>query len=148
MKNKILVSACLLGENCKYSGGNNYNIDVVEYVKKHEYLAICPEQMAGLPTPRTPIEIKVIDGERRVIDQFGQDYTDKMMKACHELEKLNGIFHSNMAILKAKSPSCGYKEIYDGTFTHTVINGNGYACECLVKIGIKIYTENDMGELK
>lgn len=137
---KILVSACLLGINCKYNGLNNYNIDVVNFVKKHEYLPICPEQLSGLNTPRIPIEIK----NGKVIDENGNDFTIMMEKGCQEVQKYIDLFKPSLAILKAKSPSCGYKRIYDGSFTKTIIEGNGTAASLIEKNNIKIITEEEI----
>ena len=137
---RILVSACLLGCNCKYNGGNNYNSNVIEYIKNHDYLPICPEKMAGLSTPRKSIEI--LNG--RVIDEDGLDITELIDKANLELAKLIKDFKPDLGILKAKSPSCGYKEIYDGSFTHTVVKGNGKACQVFLDLGIKVLSENEL----
>ena len=102
----VLVSACLLGIDCKYNGSNNYNIDVVEYVKKYNAIPICPEQMAGFTTPRIPIEI--LNG--KVIRKDGIDVTDNMKKGCEELKKYIKLYSPVLAVLKARSPSCGYKK--------------------------------------
>ena len=138
-KECILVSACLLGENCKYNGKNNYNENVINFLKGKRYIKICPEVFAGFSIPRLPIEI--LNG--RVIREDGLDVTYKMDNGCKELEKIIKEHNPNIAILKSRSPSCGYKEIYDGTFSHTLTNANGKACECILKHNIKVYTEED-----
>lgn len=141
----VLVSACLLGIDCKYNGSNNYNIDVVEYVKKYNAIPICPEQMAGFTTPRIPIEI--LNG--KVIRKDGIDVTDNMKKGCEELKKYIKLYSPVLAVLKARSPSCGYKKIYDGTFTSKIIDGNGFACQTILDNNIKVITEEDIiSELK
>ncbi len=141
---KILVSACLLGINCKYNGFNNYNIDVINYVKKHECLPICPEQLSGLTTPRACMEI--ING--KVFDEEGTDYTKKLNNGCNEVQKYIDMFKPNLAILKSKSPTCGYGKIYDGTFSKTVIQGNGVVASLIERNNIKIITEENLRNLE
>lgn len=137
---RVIVSACLLGINCKYNGGNNYNQKVVDYLRDKEYLVICPERMAGLSIPRKAIEIR----NGKVVDEDGIDITNNINQANCDLLKLIDTFHPSLAILKAKSPSCGYKKIYDGSFTHTLIQGNGKSAELIHQKGIKILTEEDL----
>ncbi len=138
-KLNILVSACLIKDNCKYNGGNNYNELVCEFIKKHNYVKICPELMAGLPVPRPKMEMK--DGNLIRID--GKDMSENMKTSLTKLEAMLENEHFDLAILKSKSPSCGYGEIYDGTFSKKLIKKNGFACECLLKHKIKILTELD-----
>ena len=136
---KILVSACLLGVDCKYNGGNNYNEKVMEYLKDKEIIPICPEIMGGLPTPRVASEIK----DDKVITKDGKDVTANFLKGAEETLKLAKLLGVKKALLKAKSPSCGYKKIYDGTFSDTLIDGNGITAELLIKEGFTILTEKD-----
>ena len=136
---KILVSACLLGVNCKYNGGNNYNEKVMEYLKDKEIIPICPEIMGGLPTPRIASEII---GDR-VVNKEGQDVTSNYQKGAEETLELAKKLGVKKALLKAKSPSCGYGNIYDGTFSDTLIAGNGITAELLKKNGFEILTEKD-----
>lgn len=137
---KILVSACLLGENCKYSGGNNLCEKVLEYIKGHDVISVCPEVMGGLPTPRVPAEIVngiVTNKENIIVDsQFR-----KGSELCTQIALENKV---DLAILKANSPSCGFGQIYDGTFTSTKIKGNGIFAQQLSEQGIKIITELDI----
>ena len=137
---KILVSACLLGNNCKYDGGNNKNDKVLEYLKDKEVIPICPEIMGGLPTPRVPSEIL----DDKVISKDGVDVTNSFIKGANEVLYLAKLFNVKKALLKAKSPSCGVGEIYDGTFTHTKINGNGITASALKDNGIEVLTEYDL----
>ena len=139
---KIAVSACLLGENVRYDGSNRFNEELNKLLKKHEIIRICPETMAGLPVPRCPIEIR----EDRIVDAQGQDYTDELSEACRECLKRIG--ECDFIILKSKSPSCGYKEIYDGTFSGKMKEGNGLFAAMCLENGYKIYTENDLETLK
>ena len=136
----ILVSACLLGDNCKYNGGNNLNNKVIEYLKDKEYLKVCPEVLGGLRTPRSPSEI--VDG--KVINKEGIDVTKYFIKGKDEVLKLIKDKKIDLAIMKANSPSCGYKKIYDGTFSKNLIDGNGILVNELCKLGVKIITENDL----
>jgi uncharacterized protein YbbK (DUF523 family) len=141
---KWAVSACLMGVNCKYSGGNNENSLVKKFLDGKNILMICPEVAGGLSTPRDPSEIIMKDGTRRVITSCGKDLTDCFSAGARTtLKQLQGegITH---ALLKARSPSCGYKTIYDGTFTHTVIEGSGIAAELFAKNGIEMITEEDL----
>ena len=141
---KIAVSACLVGKNTKYDGTNNYNKAVMEYLKDKEYILICPEVTGGLPTPRVPSE-RVKD---KVINKENIDVTHNFVigasKTLEELKEQN----IELVIVKSKSPSCGYKQIYDGTFTGTIIEGNGVFTELAVKNGLKILTEKDIENKK
>ncbi len=135
----ILVSACLLGYNCKYNGGNNYINGIEELEHIHTVIPVCPEMLGGLPCPRKPSEIKC----GRVFSRAGDDVTIQFTKGAELTLKTateNGV---TTAILKARSPSCGYGEIYDGSFRGTVTRGNGITAELLLKNGIKIYTEHN-----
>ena len=130
----IAVSACLLGENCKYSGGNNLSPVIAELVKDHTVIPVCPEQLGGLPTPRIPAE----RAGDRVVNALGEDVTaqfemgaEKALAAVLE----NG---AELAILQPRSPSCGCGIIYDGTFSKTLVKGNGVFAEKLLEHGIKI----------
>ena len=111
MKEKILVSACLVGVNCKYSGGNNENDRVIEYLKDKEMILVCTEVWGGLTTPRKPAEIL----NDKVILNDGSDVTENFMRGAQEVLNLAKKFGIKKALLKAKSPSCGSGKIYDGT---------------------------------
>ena len=137
---KILVSACLLGINCKYDGKNNKNDKVLEYLKDKEVIPICPEIMGGLPTPRVPSEIK----DNKVITKENIDVTDNFIKGANEVLYLAKLLNVKKALLKAKSPSCGKNEIYDGTFTHTIIKGDGITTRLLKENNIEVITELDL----
>lgn len=143
MKEKLLISACLLGENCKYNGGNNF-VAAVELLKeRYELIPVCPEQDGGLPTPRESSE-RLGD---RVVSKSGNDVTVQFRRgAQHALDTAlkNGC---ELALLKERSPSCGCGTIYDGTFTGTVIVGDGVTAELLKQHGITIYGESRIQEL-
>ncbi len=139
---KIVVSSCLLGNNCKYNGKNNYCLELVEFLKNEQVIGVCPEQLGGLPTPRMPSEIK----NKSVIRQDGKDVSVEFIqgaKKALDIAMKNGC---KIAILKKKSPSCGFGEIYDGTFTSTVIKENGVTADLLYKNGIVVLNEENYKE--
>lgn len=148
---KIIVSACLLGSNCKYNGGNNYNEELVEFLRGKEIIEICPESMGGLETPRVPSEIEngktaedVLNGEGLVISKLGVDVTAEFvlgaMKSL-EIAKENNI---ELAILKESSPSCGSRFVYDGNFEGTKIEGRGLTAELFTQYGIRVVSEESI----
>ena len=136
---KIIVSACLLGDNCKYNGGNNYNRELSNFLKDYEVIKVCPEVMGGLSIPRVPSEIK----NDKVINKEGVDVTfEYQLGALKTLEiaKDNNI---KIAILKSNSPSCGSGKIYDGTFSKTLINGDGVTTKLLKENKIIVLNEEN-----
>lgn len=131
---KILVSACLLGKNCKYNGGNNYNEDVVLYLRGHEAIPVCPELAGGLSVPRSPCEI--VDGVVMNADGENVDAAFRAgAAACVDLAKKEKI---DLAILQSRSPSCGVNRIYDGTFSGKKIDGSGVFASALRENGFKV----------
>ncbi len=146
----IMVSACLVGLDSKYNGKSNHNTDIEKLVKIGNAILVCPEQMGGCSTPRNPCEIAnnctgedVLCGNARVVDLHGQDYTAKFLKGAAETLKVAQLFNISMAILKARSPSCGCGKIYDGTFSGRLIDGNGVAAQILINNGYKVFTEDN-----
>lgn len=136
---RYIVSACLVGKNTKYSGGNNLNEKIVEFLKDKEYILVCPEVSGGLPIPRFPSEIK----KDKVINSIGKDVTFEFKLGTQkEIDRVKE-FGATKAILKSKSPSCGVNIIYDGTFSGNTISGDGIFVKELKKIGIEILTELD-----
>ena len=118
---KVLVSACLLGRNCKYNGGNNYSPAVMEFLKDKDVVQVCPEVMAGLPVPRIPMEI--VNGI--LMDKAGNNVDELLrlgVQQALEFAREQGI---DCAVLKSRSPTCGVRQIYDGTFSGTLVNGSG-----------------------
>ena len=141
---RILVSACLLGLCCRYDGQSKQNERVLHLMEKHELIPVCPEQLGGLPTPRPPAEIR--DG--RVINTLGQDVTAQYEKGAAEALRLYDLLHCDCALLKARSPSCGAEQVYDGAFTGTLIPGQGIAARLLSQRQITVLSEeNDWGSL-
>lgn len=143
----ILVSACLVGLNCKYNGENNFNQEIFDMVKSGEAIFVCPEQLGGLSTPRIPAEIKYINGKKCVITKDGRDVTKEYEKGAKETLKLMKELGINKAILKANSPSCGCGSIYDGTFSGTKIDGNGITTQFLLDNGIEVITEEELKKM-
>ena len=139
-KEKILVSACLLGTNCKYDGNNNKNDKVLNYLKDKEIIPICPEILGGLTTPRNPSEIV---GDK-VITNNNKDVTKEYKKGAEETLYLAKLLNVNKALLKESSPSCGSNKIYDGTFTHNKMNGIGITARLLKENGIEIISEEEI----
>ncbi len=137
---KIMVSACLTGDNCKYNGGNNRTEKVLKLMEGNEVIPVCPEQMGGLPIPRVPSEIcdglvKARDG--RVIDREFREGAAK----CLEIARRE---QPDLIVLQSRSPSCGVKQRYDGTFSGTLIEGSGVTAQLLMENGFSVV---DVGEL-
>lgn len=137
---RILVSACLLGENCKYSGGNNDSEKVRKFLEGHQVLPVCPEVLGGLPVPRSPAEIVngvVTNAEGISVDREFRLGAEKALQIA--LEE-----HAQLAILQSRSPSCGAKEIYDGSFSKRKIPGKGIFAALLEKAGIPVIDLEDL----
>ena len=135
-----MVSACLLGENCKYSGGNNRSEKVLEYIKGHEVFPICPEVMGGLPTPRVPAEI--VDGV--VMSKAGVNVDREYRLGAEKALEIAKREKIDLAILQPRSPSCGVTEIYDGTFTGRRIPGRGVTAALLIEHGFRVIDADDL----
>ncbi len=131
---KILVSACLLGINCKYSGGNNLNPALVEYLEQHEIVPVCPEILGRRPVPRPPVEI--VDGVVREKDGTSRDA--EFRKGAEEGLRIAREQRIDLAILQSRSPSCGVRRIYDGSFSGVTIPGQGVFAELLIRNGFKV----------
>lgn len=143
MKETLLISACLLGENCKYSGGNNYCPAVEELKERYDLIPVCPERDGGLPTPRVPSERQ---GER-VMNREGEDVTVQFRRGAELALRTALANNCNRALFKERSPSCGCGLIYDGTFTGTVTEGDGIAAELLKQHHIVILGESRIEDL-
>jgi len=140
----IVVSACLLGEACRYDGKSQPCDAVLSLVNIYELVPVCPEQLGGLPTPRTPSEVQR-DG--RVVDRSGIDRTAEFELGARETLALAREHNCTRAILKAKSPSCGTREIYDGSFSGTLIPGQGITARALRTAGIALADETNFESL-
>ena len=142
-KQPILVSACLLGVCCRYDGASKPNPKVIGLRERYILLPICPEVDGGLPTPRTPSE-RVGD---KVLMRDGKDVTQNYMSGAEAALEKARAFGCMVAILKARSPSCGKGEIYDGSFTGNLTLQDGVTAELLQKNGIQVYTEDEIDKL-
>ena len=137
---KIVVSACLLGENCKYSGGNNRSEAVLAFLEGHEVIPVCPECLGGLPVPRERAEIK----EGVVVTKSGKSVDAAFREGAG---KALGIFEesgADMAVLQPRSPSCGKNEVYDGTFTGTRVPGHGVFAGMLLEKGYNVLGADEL----
>lgn len=139
----ILVSACLLGASCRYDGKSKPVKEVIALKEKYNLIPVCAEIMGGLPTPRIPCEIK----NGRAVNQKGEDKTDEYVRGAEEVLRLARLFGCDTAVLKARSPSCGNGEIYDGSFSGRLISGDGICAELLKANGIKIFNETQISEI-
>ena len=135
----ILISACLIGMNCKYNKKNNYNEKALKLVKSGQAIPICPEQLGGLPTPRDPAEIKIVDDKRRVFDSKNKDVTEQFSKGADEVLKLVRELNIKKVILQSRSPSCGVGKIYSGNFDGKLVHGNGILAQMLLDDGIEVF---------
>lgn len=140
-KAPVLVSACLLGEPCRYDGKACFCEAVIAFARECEVVPVCPEQLGGLPTPRTCCEIQC-DG--RVVDQAGADRTAAFWKGARETVRIARERGCQQAILKSHSPSCGVHEVYDGSFTGVLVPGAGKAAAALRAAGLAVSDELDL----
>ncbi len=143
-KEPILISACLLGLSCRYDGcGKTYaGIDGLQELCA--MVPVCPEQMGGLSTPRTPAERR----GNLVVTAAGTDVTEQYERGAEQTLKLAEQFGCRAALLKEKSPSCGCGRIYDGTFSGTLTGGDGVTARLLLEHGIEVFGENQLDRLK
>lgn len=140
----ILVSACLLGVSCRYDGKSKPISEVIALKDKYNIIPVCAEVMGGLSTPRVPCEI--ING--RVINRDGEDKTEEYRRGAEEVLRLARLFDCDTAVLKARSPSCGCGEVYDGSFTEALTEGDGITASLLKANGIKVLNEEQITELQ
>lgn len=141
-KEKILVSACLIGVRVRYDGGDSRTESILTLEDRYDLIPLCPEVLGGLPVPRPPAEILL----GKAVTEEGRDVTANFeagaritLDYCQE----NGIWK---AVLKSKSPSCGTGMVYDGSFTRTLTAGDGFTAELLMRHGIEVYSENNFME--
>ena len=144
MEKKVLVSACLLGKACRYDGRSKPNRGVISVLSDFSYVPVCPEELGGLPTPRKPSEIV---GDR-VVMVDGTDVTEQYKKGAEITLRIAEEQGCKIAVLKARSPSCGKGCVYDGTYTGTIISGNGITAQLLMDNGITVLDETEIEKLK
>ena len=140
---KILISACLVGDNCKYNGGNNLNPQIEALLEKYELIPFCPEVEGGLSIPRNPSEIK---GDRVVMNN-DKDVTREYELGARKALMLCLYLKIKIAVLKERSPSCGTHQIHDGSFSNKLIDGMGVTARLLKENGIKVYSEEEISQL-
>lgn len=146
-----LISACLLGIKCAWDGKDIYRSDkLIQLLKSQVLVPVCPEQLGGLKTPRAPQEIQggtgqdVLDGKCKVLNINGEDVTQEFITGAEEALKIIKLFRIEEFIGKSRSPSCGCGQIYDGTFSHTLVQGDGVTTALLKRNGIKVISEEDL----
>ena len=140
---KILVSACLLGLRCRYDGRSKPNAAVLALGEKHTLVPCCPEQLGGLPTPHSPSEWQ---GDR-IVNRAGEELTAQDLRGGGEAVNRARTLGCGAAVLKERSPACGSREIYDGSFTGTLIPGEGSAAAALRAAGIPVLGESELDSL-
>ncbi len=145
-KGKILVSACLVGFECRYDGRNNINDNIVELVKQGRAIPVCPEQLGGLATPRSPAEIKTEDGMTKVYDINGVDVTDMFSAGAVKTLELAELYGIKAAILKSRSPSCGCGKVYSGHFDGSLTDGDGITAKLLKDNGIDVICDDELNK--
>ena len=138
----ILVSACLLGIECRYKGDGCPCEGIKALAERHTLIPVCPEQLGGLATPRPPAERQ---GDK-VVNREGQDVTEAYALGAQRALRIARLNHVSVAVMKAKSPSCGSGRVYDGTFSGRLIPGDGVCAEALKQAGIAVFSEEDYGE--
>lgn len=143
-KQRVLVSACLLGVHCRYNGQGVLEADVKGLMDEAELIPVCPEVIGGLATPRSPSERR----GNRVVTVDGQDVTEQYRKGALEALHLAELFECTCAVLKERSPSCGSGSIYDGSHTGTLTDGNGMTAEYLLDAGIPVFGESEISECR
>lgn len=140
---KLLVSACLLGCRCRYDGAAKPHPAMEALAERHTLVPVCPEQLGGLSTPRPPAERQ---GDR-VVTERGADVTEQYCRGAEEAASLCTLLGCQAAVLKEHSPSCGKGQVYDGTFSRTLTDGNGVTADLLAEMGIPVYGESQVEEL-
>ena len=139
---KIIVSACLLGENCKYSGGNNFDANVAKFVEGREVIRVCPETLAGLGIPRAPMEI--VNGVLR--NEDGTSVDEPVRRAVAQILQQLKDEDIDCAILQSRSPTCGVHQVYDGTFCRKLVDGSGVLAQALKDAGYRVLDREDLEE--
>lgn len=137
---RVLVSACLLGCNCKYNGGNNYSEKAAAFLKDKEVVGICPEMLTGLGAPRKPVEL--VKGHAQSAD--GEDFDELFLEGVRRaMEQLEGQ-KIDLALLQSRSPTCGVRQVYDGTFSGRLISGQGMFAAALAQKGIPLLDAEEL----
>lgn len=135
----IMISACLVGVNCRYDGRSSKNRCLLDSLKGFLLVPFCPEQLGGLTTPRLRAEIR----NDRVINELGEDVTDYFLKGAKESLKIAKRISPDIIVLKSKSPSCGKDKIYDGSFQGKIVEGSGITCKLLIENGFRVMSDEE-----
>lgn len=143
MKETILISACLLGLRCRYDGQSKPVPQIGALAERYHLIPVCPEQLGGLPTPRTPAE----RAGNRVMTRDSRDVTEAYRNGAEQVLQLARLLGCRAAVLKERSPSCGSGTIYDGTFSGSFRAGDGVTAELLRENGIRVYGESEIKAL-
>ena len=151
MKKKVLVSACLLGKNCRFNGGDSHSPDLEDL--DVDFIPVCPEEAGNLGTPRPAAEMQkgaesILNGNGSVVDNDGKDVTEKFIQGAEESLKTGINSEADCAILKSRSPSCGIGGIYDGTFTNSLTDGDGIFAHLCRKSGINCISSDNSDQIK
>lgn len=153
MMRKILISACLLGEKVRYDGKDCLQSSprLQKYIRENRVIALCPETAGGLPIPRPPSEIEfggsaeaVLGFHAKVLSNKGNDVSEEYRAGAQKALELAKKYRIGCAILKARSPSCGSKQVYDGSFSKKLVDGMGITAQLLTQHGIKVFDETEI----
>ena len=139
---KIMVSACLVGENCKYNGGSNRNEKVLQMMSEHEVITVCPEQMGGLPTPRVPSEVK----EGIVTARDGRNVDREFRTGAAKCLEIALREQPDLIVMQSRSPSCGVKQRYDGSFTGKLVDAPGVTAKLLMENGFRCVDVKELSD--
>lgn len=138
-----LISSCLVGVKCRYNGTSVLDAGLKQMIEEGKAIAVCPEVLGGLPTPREPCEIQVIAGVIKVVGKSGTDYTQPFTQGAQKTLEICRAENITTAVLKSRSPSCGFGKIYDGCFKGALIDGNGLTADLLSKNGIEVLSDEN-----
>lgn len=137
------ISSCLVGVHCRYNATGTLNAALKKMIDEGTAIAVCPEVLGGLPTPREPCEIQVVAGVRCVRSKSGEDYTQAFVDGAAETLRLCKEMNVTTAVLKSRSPSCGFGKVYDGCFEGNLIAGNGLTADLLFENGIEVFSDEN-----
>ncbi len=151
MKKKVLISACLLGKNCRYNGGHSKSTELEEI--DVEWIPVCPEESGGLGTPRPSAEMQenaetILNGKGKIITNKGKNVTSEFIQGAEKSLQLGLEAEVKFAVLKSKSPSCGIGKIYDGSFTKSLKIGNGIFAHLCHKNDIACISSDSINQIK
>ena len=151
MKKKVLISACLLGKNCRYNGGHSKLNELNKF--DVEWIPVCPEESGGLGTPRPSAEMQgsaedILNGKGKVLTNKGKNVTQEFIRGAEQSLQLGLGVGVKTAILKSKSPSCGIGKIYDGSFTKTFKAGDGIFAHLCHENDIECISSDNINQIK